>query len=142
MAEFKVKNDVKPEPGDLIEIKRVVPMVFPDIPFIYQHWAIYVGDGFVIHLATDSEYAGASSVLFVLSYKAMVKKNKIWDVVGDDEWRINNLLDNEYKHLCVEDVIREAESLVGQIQPYNVLTANCEHFVTKRRYGIAKSRQV
>lgn len=36
----------QPKPGDLIEIFRG----------IYQHWAIYVGDDYVVHLAPPSEY--------------------------------------------------------------------------------------
>lgn len=43
----------EPKPGDLIEIFR---------PF-YRHWAIYVGDGYVIHLAPPSKDAWASTVL-------------------------------------------------------------------------------
>lgn len=39
------KFDEKPEPGDLIEIFRGN----------YQHWAVYIGDGFVVHLATPCE---------------------------------------------------------------------------------------
>lgn len=35
----------KPRPGDLIEIFR----------FGYEHWAIYVGDGYVVHLAPPSK---------------------------------------------------------------------------------------
>ncbi|CAB1337538.1 unnamed protein product [Coregonus sp. 'balchen'] len=81
--------DEKPEPGDLIEIFRGT----------YQHWALYVGDGFVIHLAPPSEAPGAraNSMMSVLSDKAQVKKEEIWDVVGHDEWRVNNQLDQKYK---------------------------------------------
>lgn len=46
---------LQPEPkvGDLIEIFR---------PF-YRHWAIYVGDGYVVHLAPPSKVPRASAVL-------------------------------------------------------------------------------
>lgn len=40
-----IQSEEKPQPGDLIEIFRGT----------YQHWAIYVGDGFVIHLAPPCE---------------------------------------------------------------------------------------
>ncbi|CAB1325048.1 unnamed protein product [Coregonus sp. 'balchen'] len=81
--------DEKPEPGDLIEIFRGN----------YQHWTLYIGDGFVIHLAPPSEVPGASSnsMMSVLSDKAKVKKEEIWDVVGHDQWCINNQLDQQYK---------------------------------------------
>ncbi|XP_052006221.1 phospholipase A and acyltransferase 3-like [Xyrauchen texanus] len=126
--------DVKPEPGDLIEIFRVG----------YQHWAIYVGDGYVIHLAPPSEHAqaGASSMMSVLCDIAIVKKEEIWSVVGNDKYSINNLLDNKYEPRQVRDIIREAQSLLGKELPYCVFRGNCEHFVTELRYGKPQSRQV
>lgn len=42
---FVIQFEKKPQPGDLIEIFRGT----------YQHWAIYVGDGFIIHLAPPCE---------------------------------------------------------------------------------------
>ncbi|CAL8284260.1 unnamed protein product [Boreogadus saida] len=51
-------NQKVPQPGDLIEIFHGV----------YKHWAVYVGDGFVVHLttlngssATSSSSSGSSS---------------------------------------------------------------------------------
>ncbi|XP_061581400.1 phospholipase A and acyltransferase 3-like [Cololabis saira] len=126
--------DEKPEPGDLIEIFRGS----------YQHWAVYVGDGFVVHLAPPSEVpgAGASSVMSVLTEKAMVKKEELWDVVGINQWKINNCLDNEYSPRPVHIILRDAGELVGQELPYCVFRGNCEHFANELRYGKAESRQV
>ncbi|XP_017263625.1 phospholipase A and acyltransferase 3-like [Kryptolebias marmoratus] len=126
--------DEKPEPGDLIEIFRTS----------YQHWAVYVGDGFVVHLAPPSEVgsAGSSSIMSVLCEKAIVQKDELWDVVGTDRWEINNNLDKEYKPRPVHAIVRDACAAVGQELPYCVLRGNCEHFVTELRYGTAKSRQV
>lgn len=42
---FQSKYDEKPELGDLIEIFRGT----------YQHWAVYVGEGFVVHLSPPCE---------------------------------------------------------------------------------------
>ncbi|XP_056625994.1 phospholipase A and acyltransferase 3-like [Triplophysa dalaica] len=128
------KNDEKPEPGDLIEIFRSG----------YQHWAIYVGDGFVIHLAPPSEYAnaGSYSMMSVTCDRALVKKEEIWDVVGSDKYSINNLLDDKHVPRDIGDILRDAERLVGRICPYSVVTGNCEHFVTELRYGKPESRQV
>ncbi|XP_047658552.1 phospholipase A and acyltransferase 3-like [Tachysurus fulvidraco] len=124
----------KPQPGDLIEIYRL----------IYQHWGIYVGDGYIIHLAAPSEDAhpGASSMMFVLSDKALVKKEELSFVVGDDEYKVNNLLDDEYEPRPVHAIVHEAYSLLGRELPYSVISSNCEHFVTDLRYGKAESRQV
>ncbi|KAG9272468.1 phospholipase A and acyltransferase 4 isoform X1 [Astyanax mexicanus] len=126
--------DKKPEPGDLIEIYRGT----------YQHWAIYIGDGYVIHLAPPSEHAqaGAYSMMSVLCDKAVVKKEQLWDVVGDDMYTINNLLDHKYEPRPVQDILRDAHSLLYRELPYCVFRGNCEHFATELRYGKAESRQV
>lgn len=128
------KYDQKPEPGDLIEIFRGS----------YQHWAIYVGEGYVIHLAPPSEHAqaGAYSMMSVLCDKATVKKEELYEVVGNNDYRINNLLDEKYEPCPVREILRDAHSLLGQELPYCVFRGNCEHFVTERRYGKPESRQV
>lgn len=38
-------DDKKPQPGDLIEISRG----------LYAHWAVYVGDGFVVHFGVPGK---------------------------------------------------------------------------------------
>ncbi|XP_051774252.1 phospholipase A and acyltransferase 3-like [Ctenopharyngodon idella] len=128
------KYDKKPEPGDLIEIFRGT----------YQHWAIYVGEGYVIHLAPPSEHAqaGAYSMMSVLCDKATVKKEELYKVVGNDEYRTNNLLDDKYEPRPIQDILRDAHSFLGQERPYCVFSENCEHFVTVLRYGKPHSRQV
>lgn len=35
-----LQSSERPQPGDLIEISRLT----------YSHWAVYVGDGYVVHL--------------------------------------------------------------------------------------------
>ncbi|XP_017545608.1 phospholipase A and acyltransferase 3-like [Pygocentrus nattereri] len=126
--------DEKPEPGDLIEIFRGA----------YQHWAIYIGDGYVIHLAPPSEYAqaGACSMMSIVCNKAIVKKEQLWDVVGDDKYAINNLMDKKYEPRPVNAILQDAHSLLRQELPYCVFRGNCEHFVTELRYGKPESRQV
>ncbi|KAG7282021.1 hypothetical protein CRUP_020126 [Coryphaenoides rupestris] len=126
--------DVKPEPGDLIEIFRGS----------YQHWAVYIGDGFVVHLAPPSEVpgAGVNSMMSVFCEKAVVERAEIWDVVGTHQWQINNILDDQYEPRPAHVVVREARALVGMEMPYCVFQGNCEHFATELRYGQAQSRQV
>uniref|UniRef100_A0A3B3Q271 LRAT domain-containing protein n=1 Tax=Paramormyrops kingsleyae TaxID=1676925 RepID=A0A3B3Q271_9TELE len=127
-------DDVKPKPGDLIEIFRVG----------YQHWAIYVGDGYVIHLAPPSEEAcvGSNSMMSVLHDKAIVKMDKLRHVVGTSKFSINNRLDDKYEPRDVRIILKDARSLVGQELPYCVFQGNCEHFVTELKYGKPESRQV
>uniref|UniRef100_A0A8C8R7W9 LRAT domain-containing protein n=1 Tax=Pelusios castaneus TaxID=367368 RepID=A0A8C8R7W9_9SAUR len=122
------------ELGDLIEIFR----------FGYQHWAIYVGDGYIIHLAPPSEMpeAGFASLMSTLTNKALVKKERLHDVVGRHRYRVNNKHDRKLPPLPAAKVVRSAEQLVGQEMPYKVTSENCEHFVTELRYGVARSDQV
>uniref|UniRef100_A0A3Q3VP31 LRAT domain-containing protein n=1 Tax=Mola mola TaxID=94237 RepID=A0A3Q3VP31_MOLML len=131
---FFFKYDETPEPGDLIEVFRVG----------YQHWAVYVGDGLVVHLAPPSEVAdtGASSMMSLICERAMVKKDNLWDVVGNDRWTINNTLDKKYKPHSAGTIVKEACAFVGQELPYCLFRLNCEHFVTELRYGKPESRQV
>ncbi|XP_029970328.1 phospholipase A and acyltransferase 4-like [Salarias fasciatus] len=125
------KSSKNPEPGDLIEISRGG----------YQHWAVYVGDGYVVHLtaACGSSPNGLSSPP---NKKALVKKEKLQDAVGTDEWKVNNILDKKYRPRPVDVIVREACAREGQELPYGIATRNCEHFATELRYGKAESQQV
>ncbi|XP_059566607.1 phospholipase A and acyltransferase 4-like [Myotis daubentonii] len=109
----------------------------------YSHWALYVGDGYVIHLAPPDEYpgAGSSSLFSVLSSRGKVKRELLSDVVGGCHYRVNNHLDHEYSPLPVNKIISSAEEMVGKELAYSVLSRNCEHFVTDLRYGKARSPQ-
>ncbi|XP_077179705.1 phospholipase A and acyltransferase 3-like isoform X2 [Paroedura picta] len=125
---------VEPQPGDLIEISRLG----------YKHWAIYVGAGYVIHLAPKDNLAQASinSIMSVLSEKAVVKKELLWEIARSNACQVNNKYDRKYKPLPASQIVREAESLLGKEINYRVASQNCEHFVTRLRYGTAQSDQV
>ncbi|XP_016894859.1 HRAS-like suppressor 3 [Cynoglossus semilaevis] len=124
----------EPNLGDLIRIERTC----------YQHWALYIGGGYVVHLAPPSEVAnaGAQSLMSVVADRAVVKKELLKDVVGNSNWRVDNLLDKEYEPRSTCVVIEEAKAWVGRVMRYNVISWNCEHFVTNLRYGKPESRQV
>ncbi|KAM5183450.1 phospholipase A and acyltransferase 2-like isoform 2-T2 [Callospermophilus lateralis] len=124
----------QPKLGDLIEISRSC----------YQHWAIYVGNGYVVHLALPSEVAGAgvSSSKSLLANRAIVKKELLSTVVGQHKYKVNNKYDDEYEPLPPNVILQVAEALVGKEVPYSVTTKNCEHFVTILRYGVPRSDQV
>ncbi|CAM5126564.1 unnamed protein product [Eretmochelys imbricata] len=125
---------VELKPGDLIEIFRSC----------YQHWAIYVGDGKVVHLAPPCEHPtdGVASVLAALSDRAYVKKDWLEDVVRKDRYRVNNKHDETHHPLPISKIVRRAQELVGREMPYNLTSHNCEHFVMELRYGVAMSDQV
>ncbi|XP_034037767.1 phospholipase A and acyltransferase 3-like [Thalassophryne amazonica] len=124
--------DDKPEPGDLIEIFRGS----------YQHWAVYIDDGMVVHLAPPSDVPDAGSMMSVFAEKAVVKKELLWDVAGTNQWKINNSLDDSYNPRPARVIVMEACALVGDELPFCVFRGNCEHFVNELRYGKAESRQV
>uniref|UniRef100_A0A8C5CC17 LRAT domain-containing protein n=1 Tax=Gadus morhua TaxID=8049 RepID=A0A8C5CC17_GADMO len=129
-------NQKVPQPGDLIEI-------FHDL---YKHWAVYVGDGFVVHLTTangsSATSSSGSSSGAVSMPKAMVKYEKLKAVVGDAKWKINNLRDGQRRPLDAKIIVAKAFQLVGSEPEYNLFLNNCEHFATEMRYGTRRSRQV
>ncbi|NXK03742.1 HRSL1 enzyme, partial [Herpetotheres cachinnans] len=122
-----------PQPGDLIEIFRPA----------YQHWVLYLGDGYVISVTPIEEGPPATfaSAKSVFSRKARVRMQLLKDVVGNDTYRINNKYDSTYAPLPVKKIIRRAESYIDQEVSYDVFSSNCEHFVTQLRYGEGVSDQ-
>ncbi|NWT58335.1 PA216 protein, partial [Erythrocercus mccallii] len=121
-----------PQPGDLIEIDRP----------LYQHWALYVGDGYVIHVTDEGANTVSVSVSSIRATRAKVKKEILEKVAENDTWRVNNKYDRSYTPRPVAKIIRSAERWVGKEVPYDVLSSNCEHFVTMLRYGEELSDQV
>ncbi|XP_045711106.1 phospholipase A and acyltransferase 4-like isoform X2 [Phyllostomus hastatus] len=151
-----------------------------------------MGDGYVVHLTSTSDYPGAgsssigssvgssvgssigssvgssvgssigsilgssvgssigssigsilgSSVGSLLCEKGVVKMERLTHVAGDCMYRVNNQLDKELKPLPVEQILSSAKRMVGKTLPYDIIKSNCEHFVTKLRYGEPRSLQV
>ncbi|XP_049748244.1 phospholipase A and acyltransferase 4-like isoform X1 [Elephas maximus indicus] len=116
-----------PEPGDLIEIFHIG----------YKDWAIYVGDGYVIHLAPPSEFLrfGSSKMFTFLSRKAVVAKDPLEDVTWGCFYRVNNRLDHQYRPRPIDEIISSAKKMIGDKKTYKVLCENSEDFVTDLRYG-------
>uniref|UniRef100_A0A3P9H857 LRAT domain-containing protein n=1 Tax=Oryzias latipes TaxID=8090 RepID=A0A3P9H857_ORYLA len=117
----------KSKPGDLIEIIRGN----------YSHWAVYVGNGYVVHFGAPKSQSGSS----IGGVDGIVMKEKLEDVAGKDKWRVNNSLDKKYKPLPPDEIVKKACSLVGVSLKYHLTKYNCEHFATEMRYGKAESRQ-
>uniref|UniRef100_A0A3P9IWL3 LRAT domain-containing protein n=1 Tax=Oryzias latipes TaxID=8090 RepID=A0A3P9IWL3_ORYLA len=115
------------KPGDLIEIIRGN----------YSHWAVYVGNGYVVHFGAPKSQSGSS----IGGVDGIVMKEKLEDVAGKDKWRVNNSLDKKYKPLPPDEIVKKACSLVGVSLKYHLTKYNCEHFATEMRYGKAESRQ-
>ncbi|NXI17076.1 HRSL1 enzyme, partial [Irena cyanogastra] len=124
-----------PQPGDLIEIKRSL---------VYRHWALYLGDGYVIHV-TD---VGAKDIFMSVGFSshltgtAKMKKELLKDAVGNNDWNVNNKYDRSHTPLPVEKIIQNAENFVDMEFQYSPMRNNCEHFVTLLRYDDKFSEQV
>ncbi|XP_053842392.1 phospholipase A and acyltransferase 1-like [Vidua macroura] len=125
------QDNCNPQPGDLIEIDRTG----------YQHWALYVGDGYVIHVTDEGATSFTLSSSSIRATTAKVKKEILKDVVGNDKWRVNNKYDRYCTPRPVEEIIRRAEQWIDREVAYNVLNRNCEHFVTMLRYRKGVSAQ-
>ncbi|XP_066575053.1 phospholipase A and acyltransferase 3 isoform X2 [Amia ocellicauda] len=124
----------EPQPGDMIEFPRTS----------FNHWGLYVGNGYVVHLAPTGGSGGAS-VSFLSSFtspSATVVKDLLKDVAGPGLKFLVKNLDHQYQPLPRDQILESAEKMIDEIVPYSVTTKNCEHFVTELRYGLAESRQV
>ncbi|XP_005414806.1 PREDICTED: Ca(2+)-independent N-acyltransferase isoform X2 [Chinchilla lanigera] len=122
----------RPRPGDLIEIFRVG----------YEHWAIYVEDDCVVHLAPPSEDFEVGSITSVFSNRAVVKYSRLEDVLHGCSWTVNNKLDGTYLPLPVDRIIQRTKKMINKIVQYSLIEGNCEHFVNNLRYGVSRSQQV
>ncbi|KAK7093759.1 phospholipase A and acyltransferase 3-like [Littorina saxatilis] len=127
------------EPGDLIEFPREY----------YSHWAVYIGDKKVVHLAGDENdgingQIDADKLMTISGQrfgKALVKVENFWNVVDGSRARKNNNKDGKHPPLSKQEIVENALSKIGRIG-YNVLFDNCEHFAKWCRYGLNKSDQV
>ncbi|KAM8817669.1 phospholipase A and acyltransferase 5 [Rhynchonycteris naso] len=131
-AKQAAEGKPRPRPGDLIEIFRVG----------YEHWAIYVEDDRVVHLAPPSEDFAAGSITSIFSNRAVVKYSRLQDVLHGCSWKINNKLDGTYLPLPVDQIVRRTKQMINKIVQYSLIEGNCEHFVNNLRYGVPRSQQV
>ncbi|XP_073410635.1 phospholipase A and acyltransferase 2-like [Dendrobates tinctorius] len=118
-----------PECGDLIEFFR------PG----YGHWAVYVGNGYVVHL---SDLSGLSSLSSAFGGMAVVKKETLVCVANGCFYRVNNKDDKKRIPYPSNKIVQSALKEVGEIKEYSLTSDNCEHFSTRLRYGDGFSDQV
>uniref|UniRef100_A0ABI7Z3L3 LRAT domain-containing protein n=1 Tax=Felis catus TaxID=9685 RepID=A0ABI7Z3L3_FELCA len=132
LAKQAAESKPRPRPGDLIEIFRIG----------YEHWAIYVEDDCVVHLAPPSEEFEAGSISSIFSNRAVVKYSRLEDVLHGCSWKINNKLDGTYLPLPVDKIVRRTKKMINKMVQYSLIDGNCEHFVNNLRYGVPRSQQV
>ncbi|KAG5853106.1 hypothetical protein ANANG_G00069580 [Anguilla anguilla] len=97
--------DKKPEPGDLIEIFRGT----------YQHWAVYIGDGFIIHLVppTETAQAGSFSMMSVTCDTAMVKRRSCGRWWGMMKLRYGKAESRQVRQAVVVGVAAGVAAMIG-----------------------------
>ncbi|XP_073514018.1 phospholipase A and acyltransferase 3-like [Phyllobates terribilis] len=110
-----------PQPGNLIEFDHIR----------YHHWGVCVGDGKVVHL-TDPN--GLGSFFTAIGAVAVVKEEYL--KFSPYDYKVNNKYDKKADPYPPGKIVNAARMEVGKTKRYNVLKANCEHFVTELRYGI------
>ncbi|KAL8562986.1 hypothetical protein ACOMHN_004678 [Nucella lapillus] len=126
------------EVGDLLQFPRGV----------YSHWAVYIGEGEVAHLAGDDDDGINGKVdsthLFTICgqnfRKAFVKVDRFLEVAGRSKAIRNNRKDKQFEPLPADHIVGNALMKLGEVG-YNVLYQNCEHFASWCRYGEGKSDQ-
>ena len=106
------------KPGDILQTKgRFLYQWF------YSHFAVYIGNGDIVHVAGGEIYKGE------------VKREDMLDAFCGNDVRKNNHMDGTFQPQRVQDIVRTARDFVGKEWSYNFLTNNCEHFASMCRYG-------
>jgi cell wall-associated NlpC family hydrolase len=104
MAEV-VHIEQSPEHADVLKNAKQGDMI-QFIRGLYSHWAIYVGNGYVIHRWGEHDGIGKSVGFWgnILTFsgtqfdKATILQSKMTDVIRlGGEVKVNNYLDHKYK---------------------------------------------
>eukprot|EP00096_Caligus_rogercresseyi_P002708 TRINITY_DN1495_c0_g1_i1.p1 TRINITY_DN1495_c0_g1~~TRINITY_DN1495_c0_g1_i1.p1 ORF type:complete len:185 (-),score=13.34 TRINITY_DN1495_c0_g1_i1:284-838(-) len=126
--------------GDLIEFDRGH----------YNHWAIYIGDGLVTHLANSAEDWACSAATFRstnstcdgVAAKGQVVVEQLADVIENSRYRINNYYDFEVEPADAAIIKKNIALETAKNLSYDLIAYNCENFVKKIRNGRSVSHQV
>ena len=120
------------ELGDLVEYKRE----------IYSHWAVYIGNGKIIHLSGPDErkVSGIGLLSANVTNLAEIRIDHFLDVIKNSYAYRNNSKDNEFTPLPSDQILTRALSKIG-CHYYDLLTFNCEHFANYCRYDLKFSDQ-
>ncbi|XP_054998334.1 phospholipase A and acyltransferase 4-like [Sorex araneus] len=121
----------EPKPGDVVEIFCTG----------YKHWAIYVGDGYVVHLAPPipGECLGPYNSRRFLSKFLIVKRELLKDVATNCNYVVNNFWDQMYKPQCVNDILHTANKWLW-FASFVIVRRDAKEFVTDLRYGLPKDQ--
>ncbi|XP_003742214.1 HRAS-like suppressor 3 [Galendromus occidentalis] len=128
LGHFVPASELSPSVGDLIEIDRT----------LYAHWALYVGDGRVVHVVGSNEED-------IPTDWALVQKSSLAQVAGCSRVRVNNksvrAKERGMKSLDKDAVVQRALEQLDKKVEFNVLMRNAEFYVTQWKYGHGWSDQ-
>ena len=119
-SDFTSASDLMPHlrPGDMVQVKGTTVY-----QWFYSHFAVYIGNGDIIHV-TGGEV-----------YKGEVQRHDMLQQFAGKDVRKNNHMDGTFEPRRVHDIIYTARQHVGENWNYNFVTNNCEHFASMCRYG-------
>ncbi|XP_060581239.1 phospholipase A and acyltransferase 3-like [Ruditapes philippinarum] len=89
------------EEGDLIEFYRAMGT--------FSHWAVYVGNGKVIHLSPNSDVATGKFYLADIKSGTSVRMDNIKTVAGDSTTYRNNEFDDEFRPYNKAEIVKRAK---------------------------------
>lgn len=124
--------------GDIIGVKR----------FLYSHYAVFVGDGKVIHYSGDGgDFKGTKRIRYGTMGEFLGNKKEFFELVFSEnhqkpEKEKRYETQNEKYHLFTpEETVERAKSRLGETK-YNLALNNCEHFAIWCKTGVSESYQV
>ncbi|XP_059147864.1 lecithin retinol acyltransferase-like [Physella acuta] len=98
----------------------------------YTHWAVYVGNRMVIHMA--------GNVKNLALQKADVVELSLKRAADGSMAFLGNEMDGQWKPLPPAHIVKRARAQIGEVY-YNILCHNCEHFAKWCRYNRDRSGQ-
>ncbi|NXX65027.1 HRSL1 enzyme, partial [Spizella passerina] len=108
----------------------------------HKHWALYMGDGYVINLTPVGKQLLKVGIRTVPVFIRKVKKQRLMEVVQNNSWCVNNESDRCHRPLTLMEIIWRAKDCIDKDFTYRGFGSNCERFVKNLRYGDAVSDQV
>jgi len=135
----------------------------------YKHFAVYIGDGRVIHFAADNNDFGFNVCVREAPFEDFIKDSGNFEIVQFkdkyefSESAIDKISKNKrvgynpladiiglvieagraitYHLYSPEETVERAKSMLGR-SDYNLIFGNCEHFAVWCKTGIWESKQV
>lgn len=139
------------QPGDVVGVSRAG---------LYEHYAVYIGDGRVIHYAGEGNDFSGRILVHEASFADFIKNATNYFVVyfdGTKPFKIqssknfvfNSVIDyypeqfqnRNWQTYSDEETVKRAVSRIGE-ERYSLISNNCEHFAIWCKTGISDSSQV